>query len=44
VATPAKLTREQRRLLEQLGQTLQVENRPVERETSFFDRVKDIFG
>jgi molecular chaperone DnaJ len=44
VATPAKLTREQRRLLEQLGQTLQVENRPVERETSFFDKVKDIFG
>jgi molecular chaperone DnaJ len=44
VATPAKLTREQRKLLEQLGQTLQVENRPVERETSFFDKVKDIFG
>ena len=44
VFTPAKLTREQRRLLEQLGQTLQVENRPVERETSFFDKVKDIFG
>jgi len=44
VATPGKLSREQRRLLEQLGQTLQVENRPVEREHSFFDKVKDIFG
>ena len=44
VVTPTKLTREQRRLLEQLGATLQVENRPAERNSSFFEKVKDIFG
>ncbi len=44
VVTPAKLTREQRRLFEQLGQTLQVENRPAERNSSLFEKVKDIFG
>ncbi len=44
VMTPAKLTREQRRLLQQLGDTLPVENRPAERNSSFFDKVKDIFG
>ncbi len=44
VVTPTKLTREQRGLLEQLRQTLPVENRPAERNSSFFDKVKDIFG
>ena len=44
VLTPAKLTREQRKLMEQLGMTLKVENKPAERGTSFFDKVKDIFG
>jgi molecular chaperone DnaJ len=44
VVTPAKLSREQRRLFEQLGQILKVENKPAERGSSFFDRVKDIFG
>jgi molecular chaperone DnaJ len=44
VLTPAKLTREQRKLMEQLGATLKVENKPAERGSSFFDKVKDIFG
>ena len=44
VATPTKLTREQRRLIEQLGATLPVENRPAQRDSSLFDKVKDIFG
>lgn len=44
VITPAKLTRDQRRLLQELGETLQVENRPAERNSSFFDKMKDIFG
>src|SRR5215468_8633690 len=44
VMTPTKLTREQRKLLEQLGQTIQVENRPADRNSSIFDKVKDIFG
>lgn len=44
VAIPSKLSREQRRLLEQLGQSIKVENKPVERSSSFFDKVKDIFG
>jgi molecular chaperone DnaJ len=44
VMTPAKLTREQRRMMQDLGQTLQVENRPAERNSSFFDKMKDIFG
>jgi molecular chaperone DnaJ len=44
VVTPSKLTREQRKLLEQLGATLKVENRPAERDSSIFDKVKDIFG
>jgi molecular chaperone DnaJ len=44
VLTPAKLTRDQRRLLQQLGETLQVENRPAERNSSFFEKMKDIFG
>jgi molecular chaperone DnaJ len=44
VLTPTKLTREQRRLFQQLGETLLVENRPAERNSSFFEKVKDIFG
>jgi len=44
VLTPVKLTREQRRLMEQLGATLKVENKPAERNSSIFDKVKDIFG
>jgi molecular chaperone DnaJ len=44
VVTPTHLTREQRRLFEQLGQTLRVENRPVERSSSLFEKIKDIFG
>lgn len=43
VSIPKKLTREQRRLIEQLSQTLPSENRPVEK-SSLLDRVKDIFG
>jgi molecular chaperone DnaJ len=44
VLTPTKLTREQRKLLEQLGATLKVENKPADRNSSIFDKVKDIFG
>ncbi len=44
VDIPAKISREQRRLLEQLGQSMKVENKPVERSSSLFDKVKDIFG
>jgi molecular chaperone DnaJ len=44
LVVPSKLSREQRRALEQLGQTMKVENKPAERSSSFFDRVKDIFG
>src|SRR6266704_1673279 len=44
VLTPTKLTREQRKLMEQLGSTLKVENKPAERGSSIFDKVKDIFG
>ncbi|MDE3168559.1 MAG: molecular chaperone DnaJ [Acidobacteriota bacterium] len=44
VEVPSKLTRDQRHLLEQLGHSLKVVNRPVERSSSFFDKVKDIFG
>jgi molecular chaperone DnaJ len=44
VVVPSKLSREQRRVLEQLGQTMKVENKPAERSSSFFDKVKDIFG
>jgi hypothetical protein len=38
------LSKEHRRLLEQLGQTMKMENKPEERSSSFFDKVKDIFG
>ena len=44
VVIPSRVSKEQRRILEQLGQTLKVENRPAERSSSFFDKVKDIFG
>lgn len=41
VRTPSKLTREQRRLFEQLKEALPVENKPAER--GIFDKVKDYF-
>jgi len=44
VLTPTKLTREQRKIIEQLGTSLKVENKPAERGSSLFDKVKDIFG
>ena len=44
VITPSKLNRDQRKLMEQLGTTLKVDNKPAERGSSFFDKVKDIFG
>jgi len=42
--TPSKLTRDQRKLLMQLAETLPAENAPTERNSSFFEKVKDIFG
>ena len=44
VLTPIKLTKEQRKLMEQLDATLKVDNKPAERGSSIFDKVKDIFG
>jgi len=44
VLTPTKLTRDQRKLIEQLGATMKVENKPADRNSSLFDKVKDIFG
>ena len=44
VLTPTKLTREQRKLMEQLAATLKVENKPADRNSSIFEKVKDIFG
>jgi molecular chaperone DnaJ len=44
VLTPTKLTREQRTLMEQLGYTIRVDNKPADRDSSIFDKVKDIFG
>ncbi len=44
VITPNKLSREQRRLLQELERTLPAENRPAARNSSIFDKVKDIFG
>jgi len=44
VMTPTKLTRDQRKLLQELGGMLPAENRPAERNSSFFEKVKDIFG
>jgi molecular chaperone DnaJ len=42
VMTPQKLTREQRRLLEQFAQISSFENTPTEKK--IFEKVKDIFG
>jgi molecular chaperone DnaJ len=44
VLTPTKLTREQRKLMDQLGASLKVENKPADRNSSIFEKVKDIFG
>jgi molecular chaperone DnaJ len=44
VVIPGKVSREQRKLLEQLGVLSKVENKPAERSSSFFEKVKDIFG
>ncbi len=44
VVTPQKLTRDQRKLLMQLAESLPAENRPAERDSTFFEKVKDIFG
>jgi len=44
VHTPSKLSREQRRLLEELGATLTSDNSPAERNSSLFEKVKDMFG
>jgi len=44
VMTPTKLTHEQRKLMEQLGYTIRVDNKPADRNSSIFDKVKDIFG
>jgi molecular chaperone DnaJ len=41
VKIPAKLTREQRKILEQLRETLPVDNRPAEK--GLFEKVKDYF-
>ena len=42
VATPTKLTKQQRELMKQLSETMSVENVPHSR--GLFDKVKDIFG
>jgi molecular chaperone DnaJ len=42
VRIPSRLTKEQRRLLESLAQTLPADNRPNEK--GLFDKVKDYFG
>jgi len=44
VVIPEKVTREQRRLLEELAATIDQDNRPAERNSSIFEKVKDIFG
>lgn len=44
VVTPEKLTREQKKLLESLSDTLSEDNRPAQRNSGFFDKVRDIFG
>src|ERR1700761_5722489 len=43
VVIPSKVSRDQRKLLEQLGLTMKVDNKPAERNSTFFDKVKDIF-
>lgn len=42
VQTPSKLNKKQRELLEELGNTFSIENKPEPR--SLFEKVKDIFG
>jgi molecular chaperone DnaJ len=42
VRTPARLTREQRKLMEQLRETLPVDNAPAEK--GLFDKVRDYFA
>jgi molecular chaperone DnaJ len=42
VATPSKLNKAQRELLQQLGETMQVENTPTSR--NLFAKMKDMFG
>jgi molecular chaperone DnaJ len=44
VLTPTKLTRDQRKLLEQPGASLKIDNKPADRNSTIFDKVKDIFG
>jgi molecular chaperone DnaJ len=44
VLTPTKLTRDQRKIMEQLDATLKVDNKPADRNSTLFDKVKDIFG
>jgi molecular chaperone DnaJ len=44
VLIPTKLTREQKKLMEQLHSTLKVDNKPADRGSTLFDKVKDIFG
>jgi molecular chaperone DnaJ len=47
VTVPKKLTRDQKRLLEELAQTLpqeKVDGEADHAEKPFFERVKDIFG
>ena len=44
VVVPSKLTREQRNLLQQLAHSMKIDNKPAERSSGFFDKVKDIFG
>ena len=49
VDVPRKLTKDQKRLVEQLGQTMKVEKvtaTPADesREKPFFEKVKDLFG
>jgi molecular chaperone DnaJ len=42
VATPSKLNKQQKELLRQLGETMQVENTPTSR--GLFEKMKDIFS
>jgi molecular chaperone DnaJ len=44
VLIPTKLTKEQKKLLEQLDATLKVDNKPAAKGSSLFDKAKDIFG
>ncbi|HVB35271.1 MAG TPA: molecular chaperone DnaJ [Patescibacteria group bacterium] len=44
VVMPSKLTREQRKLFEQLAETVHVENRPADRNSGLFERIKEIFS